>query len=52
MGGNFPKIDKNGTVISQQTNEGLKIKASPITTGSSFFIYIKADTFIQIFLGL
>ena len=52
MGGNFPKTDKNKIFISQQTYEWLKITVSSVTTGSSFFFYIKSDTFIQIFLGL
>ena len=44
--GNFPKPDKSKIVIAQQTNEGLNITVSSIITGSSFFFYIKLDTFI------
>ena len=39
--GYFPKTGETEIVISQQTYEEPKITVSSITTGSSFFFYIR-----------
>ena len=44
------KQKKKEIFISLPTYEGLIIIVSSVTTGSSFFFYIKSDIFIRIFI--